>query len=175
LFIRALYASQKNAPTLDAIVGPPNDDVVSLSSQLAGSPKVSVVFKGLAHSAILGKLSSSVVNSSAAEMTAACWSDKPSLHVIGEDGSRRHCGEPEVYRRTFICAWSFDGYAKSDGPTRSPIDFKLIGAGRSAVRDQTAQLAATERIYRVRNRCNQRAQPNGQCDSTPLTKKIELN
>jgi pimeloyl-ACP methyl ester carboxylesterase len=75
LFIQAIYTSPNLAPSLGSIVGAPNDDIVSLASQLAGSP-VNVTFVGLAHSNVFG-LGASVVNSSAVTTQIACWLQDP--------------------------------------------------------------------------------------------------
>lgn len=75
LFIQAIYTSPNLAPSLGSIVGAPNDDIVSLASQLAGSP-VYVTFVGLAHSTVFG-VGASVVNSPAVTTQIACWLKDP--------------------------------------------------------------------------------------------------
>jgi pimeloyl-ACP methyl ester carboxylesterase len=70
-FIPAIYTSPNLAPSLGSIVGAPNDDIVSLASQLTGSPMY-VTFAGLAHSTVFG-VGASVVNSSAVTTQIACW------------------------------------------------------------------------------------------------------
>ena len=75
LLIQAIYTSPNLAPSLGSIVGAPNDDIVSLASQLAGSP-VYVTFAGLAHSTVFG-VGASVVNSPAVTTQIACWLKDP--------------------------------------------------------------------------------------------------
>jgi pimeloyl-ACP methyl ester carboxylesterase len=77
LFIQAIYTSPDLAPSLNSIVGAPNDDIVSLASQHAGSREY-VTFLGLAHNnVLLGLLGDSVLNSSAVTTQIACWLKDP--------------------------------------------------------------------------------------------------
>jgi pimeloyl-ACP methyl ester carboxylesterase len=75
LLIQAIYTSPSLAPSLGSKVGVPNDDIVSLASQLTGSP-VYVTFPGLAHSTVFG-VGDSVVNSSDVTTQIACWLQDP--------------------------------------------------------------------------------------------------
>jgi pimeloyl-ACP methyl ester carboxylesterase len=61
---------------LTRIIGGPNDDIVSLDSQLAGGPVNYVTFSELAHTDIFG-VGAAVTNTSAVVTQAACWLNDP--------------------------------------------------------------------------------------------------
>jgi len=74
LLIRAIYASESQAPSIFEILGGPNDDIVSLTSQLYDSPSPYVTDPGLAHTALLNAATDpAVTNSPLAISQTACW------------------------------------------------------------------------------------------------------
>jgi triacylglycerol esterase/lipase EstA (alpha/beta hydrolase family) len=78
LLIRSIYSSEGMAPSIYEILGGPNDDIVSLASQLSGNPPAYVTDPGLAHTGLLGYgLDTGVNNSPVAAGQTACWLKDP--------------------------------------------------------------------------------------------------
>jgi len=77
--IRATYANYDLAPTINRILHGTNDDVVSLTSQLTGSPTVFVTDIGLAHVGFIRYgIDEGVNNSALAATQTSCWLQDPS-------------------------------------------------------------------------------------------------
>jgi hypothetical protein len=78
LFIRAVYSSRSDAPSINRILRGQNDDVVALTSELSGPPALYVTDTNLSHTGIFGRgFGDGVTDSPVTVAQTACWLQQP--------------------------------------------------------------------------------------------------